>query len=386
MRYYKKIALRAALFPLRLLPIKKDLVMFNNNLTLNYTGNPKYISEYLLRNNSDQVNLVFSVKDPRKYKNYDSRIKFVKYNSLDYFINIMTCKVFVTNSGGHSYVPLRKKQVVINTHHGGGAYKKIGRYVYGDTPVFRKDLKLSSKQTTVFLSSSRKFTEVVSDSLLLPREIFWEIGMPRNDMLIDQDNGLRRKIRSELGLKDRERLVLYAPTYRKQEDDYFKDSVPIIYGIDADRVCRALSERFGGDWIFGSRMHPSINKEVRIVGEKVIDLSKYEEMQELLLAADVMINDFSSSMWDFMLTGKPIFIFAADMDHYIATTDLETPLNELPFPRSTDNNELEEAILNFDEQKYRDDCEKHYKALGGCETGKATEKTADYIMRQIIGS
>lgn len=57
-----------------------------------------------------------------------------------------------------------------------------------------------------------------------------------------------------------------------------------------------------------------------------IDLTDYEDMQELLLAADAMINDFSSSMWDFMLTGNPSFMYAVDLPHYVETTEVYTPV------------------------------------------------------------
>ena len=110
-----------------------------------------------------------------------------------------------------------------------------------------------------------------------------------------------------------------------------------------------------------------------------MDFSNYEDMQDLLIAADVMINDFSSSMWDFMLTGKPCFIFAIDLQHYINTTEVHTPVSEWPFPRATNNEELERNIIGFDEEKYSADCKSHYEMLGGCETGEATKLVCDRI-------
>ena len=116
-------------------------------------------------------------------------------------------------------------------------------------------------------------------------------------------------------------------------------------------VCDALHERFGGRWIFAYRYHPCIvNREKAKRMENVADFTDYDDMQELLLASDVLINDFSSSMWDFMLTGKPCFTFALDMDHYVETTKLYTPLNEWPFSKARSNEELAENILNFEEK------------------------------------
>ena len=96
-------------------------------------------------------------------------------------------------------------------------------------------------------------------------------------------------------------------------------------------------------------------------------------MRDLLLAADAMVNDFSSSMWDFMLTGKPCFTFAVDHQHDIETTDVYTLVSEWPFPQATNNDGLEKNIFEFDEEKYAAACKRHYEALGGCEAGKATK-------------
>ena len=211
-------------------------------------------------------------------------------------------------------------------------------------------------------------------------EKFWDIGMPRNDILKNGDKEKREKIRRELGLGTEDRLVLFAPTYRKQNDDYFDDSIAISYGIDEMRICNALKERFGGDWIFAYRYHPCIvNKQNIDSSNNVIDLTDYDDMQELLLAADVLINDFSSSMWDFMLTGKPCFIFAKDLQHYIDTTDLYTPVSEWPFSIAESNEELVENIKKFNEKSYAVDCKRHYDLLEGCETGEATQIVCDWI-------
>lgn len=386
LRYFKKICMRTLLFPLRIFPIKNNRVFMINNLSHKYSDNPKYVAEYLLKKYRGKFEIIISVKHPEKYGYLkEKELKVVGFNSFMYFFYAITSKVFLTNSGGFSYIPMRKSQIVINTHHGGGAYKKVGRYMYEDTPLFRKDLKLSADSTTRFLSTCRKFTEVLSDSFLISKEKFWEIGMPRNDILINHDEEFKMKIRKNLGLNDNEYLVLFAPTYRKPDDDYFNDSVAISYGIDCERVCKALTKRFGGQWKFAFRFHPCVVNRHLLPDGDIMDLSDYEEMQELLIAADVMINDFSSSMWDFMLTGKPSFMFAVDMEHYIATTEVETPVEEWPFPKAVNNDELEKNILEFDENKYKADCERHYRDLGGCETGKAAELVGDYIYEQCFG-
>ena len=182
----------------------------------------------------------------------------VKYNSLKYFYYALTCQVFLTNSGGFSYLPMSKKQYIINTWHGGGAYKKCGTDMYNNGKIFRADLKLQSKQTGAFTSTCARFTEEFSRSLIIPKEIFWQIGMPRNDMLIHPDENLRQQVREKIGLAEGEKLILFAPTYRKGDDNYFRESIVINYGVDSGRVVQAMERRFGGKWRFAVRYHPNV--------------------------------------------------------------------------------------------------------------------------------
>lgn len=386
LRFSKKILMRTLMLPLRLCPVKKNRLVLMNALAQNYGDNPKSVAEYLLKHYPNTYEIIIPVKDTIANAALTEKgLTVVKYNSLKYFYYALTCQVFLTNSGGFSYLPMRKKQYIINTWHGGGAYKKCGMDMYEDTRLFRRDLKLAADKTDVFLSTCSRFTEVISASMLTPKEIFWEIGMPRNDAMLNPDPAVRQSVREKLGLKEEEKLILFAPTYRKPDDNYFKDSIAISYGVDCDRVCKAMETRFGGKWRFAYRLHPCVVNRDGLPGGDVMDLSDYPDMQELLLAADAMINDFSSSMWDFMLTGRPSFLFAIDLEHYIKTTQVYTPVEEWPFPRSTNNDDLEKSILNFDEDSYAAACRYHYTSLGGCETGKATELVCRRIYEVCFG-
>ncbi len=379
-RYVKKTAIRCILFPIRVFPVKRNRITLINDVGYNYAGNPKAIAEYLCKHYSGKYDLFYSVNDVDKWSvSKNTGITPVRFNSLKYFYYVLTSNVLVTNSGGLSYIPLRKRQYVINTHHGGGAYKTAGIDMFGDSLFFRKDMLLQARQTNCFLSTNKRFTEVISKATLIPKEMFWEIGMPRNDRLVSKETDESERIKSRIGLKPGQKLVLYAPTYRKPSDNYYKGSIAIQYGIDSETVCKALGKRFGGEWVFAFRLHPCVENKEEYIVDGALDLSEYEDMQELLEAADVLINDFSSSFWDYMLTGKPCFMYAPDLEHYVETTKVYTPVEQWPFPKSTNNEELEQSILNFNEECYKEACKKHYDDLGGCETGQATKLVCERI-------
>ena len=383
-RYIKKVILRIGLLPFKLLAVKKNRIIMINDIAYNYSDSIKCISELLNQKYTGKFDIVISVKrgvdiDFLKKKKY----KIVYFNSLNYFFKAMTSKIIISNSGGYSYLPLRKNQYVINTWHGGGAGKKMGVDVYGNTALFRRDLLMNNQNTDIQISSCRVFSNAMIKSMLIDSDKIWEIGIPRNDILVNGDEKIRQIVRKKLGINQDERLVLFAPTYRKVEDDYFNDSIAISYGIDAKGVLEALEDRFGYKWKFAIRLHPCVvNRDEHLI-EDTIDLTNYPDMQELLLAADVMINDFSSSMWDFMLTGKPCFLFALDMNSYIDNTGLYIPYEELPYSKARNNEELKKNIRAYNEKKYRMLCDLYYKKVGGCETGKATELVVNKIVSII---
>ena len=380
-RYLKKIAMIIALAPLKVLRTKQDLIILDNCLAHNYADNIKPIAQQLLARGNGRYTIYLAVLDTSKYEHLtELGITPVRYHSFKYYTVAMTAGFVITNSGGYSYLPLKKNQRVINTWHGGGAYKKIGVDAYNTTNFYRHELRLAAKKTSLFTATGTLFADLISKALLIPRNVFAEVGMPRNDILVNGAPEIERRVRANIGLEEGEHLVLYAPTYRRKEGDSFGQSVAIEYGIDTDRVCRSLEKRFGGTWRFAVRLHPQI-KEVGAEFDKpsIINLTEYPDMQELLLAADVMINDFSSTLWDYMLTGKPCFLYAKDLQEYIDTTAVYTPVSSWPFPKSTTNDELEQTIIEFDEESYKRNCQKHYEDLGGCETGRASEYVCDYI-------
>jgi CDP-glycerol glycerophosphotransferase len=106
----------------------------------------------------------------------------------------------------------------------------------------------------------------------------------------------------------------------------------------------------------------------------VISASDYPDMQELLYAADILITDYSSSMWDFSLTFKPCFIFAPDLKKYLAEQGFYTPIEEWPFPIAETNEQLIENINNINEEKYKQTVRKHHADLGSYENGTACEQ------------
>ena len=86
-------------------------------------------------------------------------------------------------------------------------------------------------------------------------------------------------------------------------------------------------------------------------GKNVLNVSTYSDMQELLFASDVMITDFTSAMFEFAIMDKPCFLYASDLEEYMKERGLIT-LDEVPFPKTDSNEELEEIILSYEKEAY----------------------------------
>ena len=115
----------------------------------------------------------------------------------------------------------------------------------------------------------------------------------------------------------------------------------------------------------------------------IVDVTKYGDIQELMLVSDFMISDYSSCMFDFMLSRKPCFIFAKDLKEYEINPGFYYPLESTPFPIAVDNDTLNKNILNFDEKEYKDKVEEFLENKRCVENGHASEKVVD-LLEKII--
>lgn len=374
-RYFLKCSIRNILKLLWCFRIRPNRIILLNECNFSYADSPKYIAEYLNKHNPDQLQIIFPIK--KLPQQNIPHVKFVRFSSLPYFYYALTAKVFVTNDGGISYLPLRSQQYVINTWHGGGAYKRVSTSL-SQSKYYRIDQKLAARNTDIFLSSSKKFTHVMSEAMLIPPHKFWEIGLPRNDLLVESDDKLKKDLKEKIGISPSQKLVLYCPTFRKET--LLGKNMAFNSHIDIEKVIYALNLRFKGSWNFGYRLHPSIKIRPQL-NHNIWDLSDYPDIQELLLVSDILITDYSSCMWDFMLTGNPVFIYAEDFEEYYKGTGFYTPMSEWPFLQAQNTAELVNNILAFDEQTYANACYRHYSQLGGTETGHSTALIGNLIVK-----
>lgn len=357
-------------------PIKKNRVIFTAYKGAQFSCNPKYIFIELYDKQKDKFEFVWCLNDATQLSSKYENVKIAKYKSLKHIYYQITSNVVILNHANPVYIPLRKKQLKINTWHGGGAYKKVSRAVKNDEYKFEDYKALYEiKDTDYFISSSRKFTEVMVESQMLPKSVYLEVGMPRNDLFFRKNEKLQQEIKDILKIDSKIKTVLYAPTYRGAQD-----SQELNMTLDVKSVLKSLKGRFMGEWLMLMRTHINTIKTSNSSDNHIIDVTSYPDMQELLLIADVLITDYSSSIWDFSLTKKPAFLFTPDLEKYIDKQGFYTDINEWSFPYSKTNEKLMKDILEFDNKTHENKIKKHLDNLVSFEKGIASSLVRNIIL------
>ena len=380
LKYVIEAVLALLIRVFHLLPLKRKQVFFSAFSGRQYSDSPKRISEYLL-NVNPEIKQVWAFCEPEKFAFLKEKgITVVKYKSFAHIKYALTSKVYVDNVEFWSLLRFRKSQMVVETWHGGGAYKRIGGDRIDVGGAERRHAVDKMNRTTLFLSSSTAFTENVINTAYHYKGDVLEVGLPRNDELMQPHEEFRAEMREKLGLSTDAKVVIYAPTFRNSHNTE-------LYNVDFKRLRESLSARFGGEWIVLLRMHYYIAARLKGEGDDkaVIDVSDYSDMQDLLRLADVLVTDYSSTVWDFSLMHRPCFLYATDVEDYQGERNFYMPIGEWPFPLAENNDQLEKIISTFDEVKYLQDVEHHHDVLGSRETGEATKRTCEKIIEFIGG-
>ena len=362
-------------------PLRKNQVFFSAYEGKQFSCNPKIIFEKMCNDPEfSNFKFVWELNDSNKHSLIKrGNVKFVKHNSFRYFHGILTSKFIVTNTGLTGRIPLRKNQININTWHGGGAYKCVGHAINSDISGDLKELNIASAQTTYFLSSSEIFTNVMIDSIRLPKERFVPIGMPRNDIFFDTEscNKLRVSILKRYNLDNDDFLILYAPTYRGAvgENTFSFDLAPL------HNLRKTVEKKFGRKAVLMIRMHYYSDKDEQ--NENAISVSGYPDMQELLAAVDMLVTDYSSSMWDFGLSGKPCILYTPDINNYDLDRGFYTSPSEWPGILCETEEEMIEAVNSFNNDDYQKKLKRYFKETGSYDRGNATQKTIQLITERL---
>ncbi|GAB5617077.1 hypothetical protein JCM31739_19020 [Faecalimonas canis] len=359
---------------LRVFPIKKNRILFFSYYGANYGGSPKYLSEYFEKVNPE-LEVVWAFTDVKKHKKLENK-KLVKYSSIKYYYYLATSHFIITNYRMTLEFDKRKEQRYIQTWHSSLRLKMIEKDAEDTLPKHYVEMaKKDSKQIDLLLAGNKKSKEIYENAFWYMGD-YLECGTPQCDLFFQEHNEFYNKVMKGLGLESGKKILLYAPTFRKNHD-------LSVYNIEYDNLKISLEQKFGGEWMILVRLHPHLLNEVKNLkfNEYIINATSYDDIQELLSVADAVITDYSALMFDYILTKKPCFLYASDYEAYTSTDrKLYFNIKELPFPISFDNKELNCQILDFSVDEYQKNCELFLKEnIGSWDDGNACKRVLEYI-------
>lgn len=380
MTFIKKYIFLVLIHFFNLLPIKNNKIFFFSYYGSGYGCNPKYITEYILeRYPKDQYDVVWAFNDLKSKTHLNFRK--VRTMSLKYFYELCTSKVVITNFRTTDLFVKRKGQYYIQTWHSSLRLKQIEKDAEADLPESYVEMaKKDSLKCDLLLSGCQYSTDIFKKAFWYEGPIF-EAGTPRNDMLFRQEPEKREKILKSLGLKSDVNIILYAPTFRKNND-------MSVYQFDDRKLLEAVKKRFGGKWIVLVKLHPHLLSKANQLtfGPNVLDVTTYDDIQELLSITDLLISDYSSLIFDFAITQRPCFLYVPDVDEYIRNDrDLYFNLFELPFISAFSNQDLLDKIMEFNLGDYQRHLSGFLEKVGSYEKGSASEQLLGHIDEVCFG-
>ena len=359
---------------MHVLPLTKKKIVFCNMKGIRYGDNPMYISEILHKKKLD-YEIVWLI-DRRVDANIPSYIKVVQYGFWNNMRELATAKVWVDSNTKNLGTYKSKEQLYIQTWHGSYGIKKVALDRKDDLPkIDTKLYPFNSAITDIMVSNSKRTTEIYRNAFAFKNTIL-EVGSPRNDIFFSKNcDEISFAVKQHFGIDTEGHIALYAPTFRENYNIDF-------FNIDMKKLEQELSDKFGGIFYLFVRLHPQNLKEAKNIKcvDRVLNVSDYSIMQDLLVAADILITDYSSCMFDFITKPKPCFIYAPDLEEYERDRGNYFKMSELPFPLAQSNDELISNIINFDNDEYTAKVNALHDRVGLCETGNASEKVADVII------
>lgn len=357
--------------------IDDDLAVFSAYNMRAYGDNPRYICE-ALHATRPETKIVWLFKDVEAAKarypipNY---VRCVQWGTPMALVYLGCARVVVDNWQKYDWLRLGRRQVYLFSPHHDRSFK-TGLFARKDW-FYNRAVEAGAAAATVGSEFNKRF---LREAYHFKGE-FIDAGLPRNDILVRNDPADEARIRAGLGIDARTRVLLYAPTYRDADAGSGRRQT---VSLDIPHVLDVLEETTGARWVCLTRAHYLSPGLDMAASPRIMDVTRYPEMAELLRVSDALISDYSCCAGDFALRGKAIWLYVADIDDY-AQNSRKFYLNPLdtPFHCARTPTELDALIRETTPEAARENCRAVLEFFGARETGRAAEAAAWYISEKL---
>lgn len=338
-------------------------ILFVSFMGKNFNDSPKVIYDKLVEDPYfKDYQFVWAFNEPQKYRIKNNNTQKVKMDSFKYLKSALKASYWITNVNIERGLHFKKDYTKsINTWHG-IPLKKIGNDVQG-----RNDFDFSD--TDLFCYSGDYEYEIYKRAFKLTDHNLYKIGMPRNEIVVKSDSSIIDKVNNKFNRKNK-KIILYAPTWRGNPDD--------LKLMDLIKWEKKLSN----EYILLIKAHGLTKKFNLTESSFFIDVSNYEETSELIVAADILITDYSSIMFDFSLLSKPIFLYTTDYDKYLEERGVYFDLKKIGLSIFENENLLLEHIQNYDKSEEYENVQKFKNRFIEVLNPKASETIIKFMKEE----
>jgi len=237
-------------------------------------------------------------------------VPYVVSRTMRYYLTLARARWLINNVNFPNFMVKRPGSIHVQTHHG-TPVKTMGadqaRYPVGAKGTDIPALLRRCDRWDYSISANAHSTECWARAYPCRYETL-EVGYPRNDRLALAGPAEVAAARKRLGIDESQTVVLYAPTHRE-----YTSPLPALLDVDE------FAARLGPEYVVLSRSHYFYDDRTTSDLPWLRDVSDHPEIEELLLATDVLVTDYSSVMFDFAVLDRPIVVYATDWDTYRRT-------------------------------------------------------------------
>lgn len=341
-------------------PMDEKAIIFSAH-SRKYNDSPKAIYEYMIRRPEFKDYTFYWALDDTSVDIPGKAIKIVP-DTPEYFRTALKCKYWITCVNIERSLKFKRKNCVyLNTWHG-IPIKTVGNMAEG-----RNDYDFS--YIDYFCISGDYEIDLYKKAFNVHSSQIIKTGLPRNDVLYRTNKKEIEALKEKIGLPLDKKLILYAPTWRDSNDG--GKSYSIRPPMNLAKWERALGE----DYILLFRTHPYTNKLLGVTfNDFVRDYVNYPNINDLMIIADILISDYSATIFDYSILERPIISFAYDCEEYGNERGFSMdPRSEMPGGIEETEDQVINRIINMDyakEVEYVRAFKQKYNTYGGNATAE----------------
>ena len=368
--------------------VRKDTIFYSAHQGAGMLCGPYAIFRQLMESGDfNQYRHIWQINDKRErdllkkeYADFEN-ITFVGKNSGGYFKALASAGYLVINNTLPFYFTKKPEQVYVNTWHG-IPLKTLG-YDIPDGKYTARNMTRNFLQADYLISPCRFMTKIYLESYKLGGIYTGKIiesGYPRNDLLFNtpREEAIHRLSNRGTVIDPDKKIILYAPTWKGTSFDRADKDIARY-----DEFCDFLNRHIDTkQYQILIKPHPMVYKllteEEKRSGRYV---SQSVDTDELMSLTDILVSDYSSIFFDFLLTGRPIFFYIPDVESYREYRGMYFGLDDLPGPYSCDMGDIAEWINNPDtvKEQYSERYEKMKAWSCEFDDGKVAEKVVNTV-------